>query len=131
MKAVPTVAVINSISDVIEGLESVIKEAGYHVVTALIADIRKGNIDLREFIQKHDPFAIVYDVPPPYEENWKFLQLLQSTDVMKGRTFILTTTNKRGMEELVGDTPAIELIGRPFDFESVVELVKKAELKRS
>jgi hypothetical protein len=39
---------------------------------------------------------------------------------------VLTTTNRTVLELLVGPTNSIELIGRPFDLETIVQGVKRA-----
>jgi hypothetical protein len=46
-------------------------------------------------------------------------------DQMRGRQLVVTTTNKRALE-LVGETGAIEIIGKPYDLDHVVDAVKKA-----
>jgi len=69
--------------------------------------------------------VIVYDIAPPYEENWQFLQLVKDAQQAQGRQFVLTTTNKAVLERLVGQTDAIEIIGKPFDLDEIVTAVKK------
>jgi len=45
---------------------------------------------------------------------------------MKGRKVLLTTTNKRVLESLVGPTDAIEIVGKPYDLDRIVTSVKSA-----
>ena len=56
-----------------------------------------------EFLARHDPQVIVYDVSIPYEENWNFLRLLMSSDDMEGRCVVIATTNKKVLESFVGE----------------------------
>jgi hypothetical protein len=37
---------------------------------------------------------------------------------------VLTTTNKKRLEELVGPTDAFEIVGKPYDLEMIVGAVK-------
>ncbi len=65
------------------------------------------------------------DIAPPYEENWNFFQLMKNSQAARGRQFVLTTTNKKILEDLVGKTSTIELVGKPFDLDEIVKAVQK------
>jgi DNA-binding NtrC family response regulator len=69
--------------------------------------------------------VIIFDIAPPYEENWTFFQLIKNVKEVEGRKFIITTTNKGILETFVGKTDAIEIVGKPFDIEEIVTTVKK------
>ena len=40
--------------------------------------------------------------------------------------FILTTTNKPALDKLVGESEALEIIGKPYDLERVITAVRGA-----
>lgn len=120
------VAVINSSADVVQLLRAALEEDGYRTVAVSAPEVKQGQEDLVAFFEEHDPRVIVYDVSPPYEENWRFLRLVQNLVAAQGREFVITSTNKRALEELVGDTGAIELIGKPYDLEEILTAVARA-----
>jgi response regulator RpfG family c-di-GMP phosphodiesterase len=126
------VAIFNTSDDVVEMLRIVIEQAGFAVVTGHIDEIKKAKIDLQNFVEQHDPKVIVYDVAPPYERTWTFLEHLRSRPPLKGRQFVLTTTNIARVREAVGPAENIyEIVGKPFDLDLIVRAVKEASKARA
>lgn len=122
-----TVAVINSNEDTVEMLRQALQNGGFNsVVTGHISDFRSGKADFPKFLQTHDPQVLVYDVAIPYDNNWTFLKLLLDSEHMRGRKVVVTTTNKKRLEELVGPTDAFEIVGKPYDIDAIVRAVKTA-----
>ena len=119
------VAIINSSSAVIELLRTLLESAGYETVTAHIDDIKNGGLDLLDFLKTHDPQVVIYDISIPYEENWTFLKLVRDTEAASGRRFVITTTNKQRLEQLVGPTDTLEIVGKPFDLDQVLAAVQR------
>jgi DNA-binding NtrC family response regulator len=120
-----TVAIFNSSDEIVETLQILLDEVGYHTIGAHVIDFKKGRRDFVAFCREYNPRVILFDVAPPYEENWRFLQLLQNTKEAEGREFVITTTNKPILEKLVGKTGAIEIVGKPFDLDEIVKTVNK------
>ncbi len=121
----PVVAVINSNADTVEMLRLILQEHGFECVTAHTDEIKRGTLDFPRFLQEHDPRAIVYDIPPPYDQNWTFVNLLRTSEAMRGRALIVTTTHKGNLETLVGPTDAIEIIGKPYDLDQIIKAVQR------
>ena len=119
------VAIINSNEDIVEAIRLILGDAGFVTVGAHLVDFKKGRQDLVAFLQEHNPKVIVVDIAPPYEENWNFFQLMKDSQAAKDRQFVLTTTNKKILEDLVGETVSIELVGKPFDLDEIVKAVQK------
>ena len=122
----PTVAVINTSKDVLTLLCETLEEDGFRVVGAYVGEFRDGRRDLSAFLTKHDPSAVLWDVAIPYERNWAYLQAARALPEAAGRTFVLSTTNKTALEQLVGPNDAIELVGRPFDLDELSRAVAEA-----
>ncbi len=122
----PTIAVFNSSDDTVELLRTALEAEGFQTVAGHIPDVKKGDLDLIDFVNHHTPAVILYDISPPYDANWRFLRLVRSSESLKKYQFVLTTTNKPALEQLVGQTEALEIIGKPYDLRQVVDAVRTA-----
>jgi CheY-like chemotaxis protein len=122
----PVAAVINTAPDTIDLLKDALERAGLLVVTGYAHDIRDGHLDLQSFLGTHHPDVIVYDIAPPYDRNWAFLQHLRST-LLGGYRFVLTAVNRQYVEALVGrDERVYEVVGKADDLDEIVRAAREA-----
>ena len=127
----PAVAVFNSSDDMVELLRVLFERHGFVVITGHIAAIRKGELDLAAFVAQHQPDVVVYDVVPPDDRQWRFLDHLRETSPLKTVPFVLTSSNAAATRELAAtDEQIIEVLGRPFEFDALVEAVSRATASR-
>ncbi len=124
----PTVvAVINTSPDTVDLLRFVFEHAGFTVVTAFTWELRDSKVDVETFMRQHSPHVVVYDIAPPYEENWHLFQHFCTTPAFRGRKFVVTTTNAKQVHAVAGDAVTLyEIIGKPYDLDQVVKAVKDA-----
>ena len=129
--SVPVVAVINTNDDVVEMLRMAIEQAGFVVVSAHADAIKRAQTSLTDFVKLHRPSVIVFDLVPPYDSNYRFVEHLRKTDVLAGCQFVLTSTNPARAQELAGTADEIfEVIGKPYDLERIIRAVKEASRAR-
>jgi len=122
-----TVAVLNGLADMVELWRIALETRGFVVVSAELDDIRRGLTNLKAFMEAHNPKVVIFDVTPPYDRSWQYLDQLRTTGPLKGRKIVLTTTNERRLRELVSTSePVIEIFGKPFDLELTVAAVERA-----
>lgn len=127
----PVVAVINSNDDVVEMLRLSFEQAGFVVVSAHSDAIRRGATNLTDFVRAHQPNVIVFDLVPPYDRSYRFVEHLRGLDVMKGCQFVLTSTNPNRAHELAGTSEEVyEIVGKPYDLEQITRAVKEASRAR-
>jgi len=125
------IAIFNSRDEVITAVRSALEDEGFATVTARLADIQSGTLDLVAFAEVHDPDVIVYDLPRPYESHWNFLRLMKETNSLKDRAWVVTTTDKQALLAAVGAASVVEIIvGQPFGASDVVDAVHVALLTR-
>ena len=93
-QTVPVVAVINRNDDVVEMLRLTFEQAGFVVVSAHVDAIKRGQTSLIDFVRVHRPTVIVFDLVPPYDRNYRFIEHLRETEVLNGCRFVLTSTNR-------------------------------------
>ena len=88
--------------------------------------IASQRLTLEAFLRMSRPKVIVYDIAPPYDRNWTFLQHLRTT-MLKDYTFVLTSINVKHVERLVGkDERVYEVVGTADDLDLIVRATKEA-----
>jgi CheY-like chemotaxis protein len=132
MAHTPTVvAVVNTNPDVVRLLRMNLEKAGFVVFAIHIEEIKLGTANVESFLNQHDPKVIVYDLAPPYDANWRFLDHLRAATGFKGRQFVLTSVNAAQAEEVVrNDESVYEIVGEEKDMAEVVRAVKEASRAR-
>ena len=112
-------------------LSALLEKAGYTAVSGHIDDVRRGKLDLLNFVRQHEPRVIIYDLVPPYDRSWNFLATVRGSRHMRGRTFVLTSLNARRASDVVGRAEMVyEIIGKDEDLGKIVTAVKEALHKR-
>src|SRR5687767_1539443 len=84
------------------------------------ADLKKGIVDFGRYMARYNPEVVIFDLSPPYDENWRFFKTMRDANTMKGRGVVLTTTNKNRLDEVLGeDSHALEVVGRSKDLQEI------------
>ena len=126
------VALFNASDDTVVMVERLLKEiGGQTLVWCHFADLKRGHIDFTEYVTTHNPEVVIFDLSPPYDENWKFFKTIRDSNLMRGRGSVLTTTNKARLDEVLGtDSHALEVVGRAEDLKLIREAIT-AETRRA
>ncbi len=127
------VALFNASDDTIDMIQKLLTEANQSqtLIWCHFADLKKGIVDFAKYIDKHNPEIVIFDISPPYDENWRFFKTMRDADTMQARGVVLTTTNKNRLDEVLGeDSHALEVVGRPKDLLEIDAAIK-AETHRA
>jgi hypothetical protein len=126
------VALVSVSDDTIDMVQSLLTEAGRArtLVWCHFADLRRGRVDFAKYLAKHDPEVVIFDISPPYDENLQFFETMRHAVAMRGRRSILTTPNKRRLDEASGaDSHALEVVGTLEDLQQLrAALAREAEM---
>jgi DNA-binding NarL/FixJ family response regulator len=122
------VALLNASDDTADMFQRMLAVSGVHrLVWCHLADVKKGEVDFAQFLAEHNPHVVIFDISPPYEENWQCYQTLHDSEAMQSRGFVLTTTNKDRLDEVVGtDSRALEIVGEPYDQQQITTAIEQA-----
>jgi DNA-binding response OmpR family regulator len=131
VKAIQTpqvVALFNANADTVEMVQHMLRASDVQcLIGCHFSDLKKGRIDFARYLREHDPQVVIFDISPPYEENWYFFTTLRHDHAMRGRGLVLTTTNKQRLDEIVGsDSEALEIVGKPYDLAQIKDAIAAA-----
>ena len=120
----PVVAVFNSNDDTVELIRAWFERVGIVVVSAHLDDIKRDGFDLPSFVDQHKPSAVVFDIAPPYDRSWLFVQHLLSSTPLSRVPAVFTTTNEQHVREAAGPIDIIEIVGKPYDLDLLLDKVQ-------
>ena len=123
----PVVAIINTTPDVVDMLRLAFEREGFVVVSTFTHMIRDGEVDIEAFARLHQPDVILYDIAPPYRSNWQLFQHVSRLPVLRGRPFILTSTNPARVREMAGEHQAVfEVLETPYELSALVDQARSS-----
>jgi CheY-like chemotaxis protein len=119
------VAVFDHNPDTIEMLCLALQQHGLPSVGADLTQMENGDAHIADFFTRHDPAVVVYDISSPYEQSWELLQQFRAVPAVRGRPFVLSSTNPGRVEALAGRRRQ-EVLGKPYDLGAIVRAVVAA-----
>src|SRR3984893_17570664 len=101
------VALFNTSDDTVDMIQAVLTKTGgaQNLVWCHFADLKNGVVDFTKYLIKYNPEVVIFNISPPYDENWRFFKTLRDAEVMKGRGSVLTTTFMSMIDETLGTNP--------------------------
>ena len=126
------VALFNASDDTVDMVQNLLTASGGNqtLIWCHFADLKKGIVDFDKYLSKHNPEVVIFDLSPPYDENWRFFKTMRDAKTMHGRGVVLTTTNKNRLDEVLGeDSHALEVVGRPKDLRDIDAAIKAETIK--
>ena len=125
------VAIVDTNPEIVRMLRMSLEKAGFVALAMHVEDIKIGSANVKSLLEEHDPRVVVYDLAPPYEQSWRFLEHLRTATDFRGRRFVLTSVNVRAVQEIVGREETVhEIVGKDTDILEIVRAVKEASRAR-
>lgn len=118
----PLLACVDANTDIAFLVGEVLLDAGFDVVT-YSPPMGAGARTVIDFLQRVAPAAAIYSIGPPYPERWQEFQHVRTA--VAGCPFVLTTTDQRRLDALIGPTTTLATIGKPFDLDDLMAAVRR------
>lgn len=120
----PRVLAVNTDIGVLELLAAALGAAGYEPITMRLADLNTEG-GLLPYAMRVLPDAIVYDVGPPYVENWERLQGVLASGAISVPV-IVTSTDPQALAPHAKTSSVFALVGKPFELEQLTGCLREA-----
>ena len=81
------VALFNASDDTIDMVQKLLTASGREqsLIWCHFADLKKGVVDFATYMDKNNPDVVIFDLSPPYDENWRFFKTMRDAKSMEGR----------------------------------------------
>ena len=126
------VALFNASDDTIDMVQKLLTASGggQTLIWCHFADLKKRIVDFGKYMSRHNPEVVIFDLSPPYDENWQYFKTMRDDKAMQGRGVVLTTTNKARLDEVLGeDSHALEVVGKTQDLQQIDAAIRAATQK--
>ena len=127
----PTVLILNTNVDTVEMLRAALDQAGFLVTSGFVDELMRGEGDIATLLRV-PPDAVLYDVAMPYPRSWAYAAALRQRSDLRDVPFVFTSTNVRRLREMVAEAgdDVIEIVGKPYDLEQIVNSLRRATAGR-
>ena len=119
------VLIVNGSEDALALLAQILEGEGFRARGVRAWDLAHGRIDARALLRELQPDVIVYDISVPFDLSWAFYASFRALPEVQGVPVVLTTTNRKGAESVIG-RGVLELLLKPYDIGQLVEQVRGA-----
>jgi CheY-like chemotaxis protein len=120
-------AVLNDSRPVVRMLRNWFVKNGHHCSSAIVADMPQAHTEVEKFLNDKNPDVVIYDVAIPYASSWDLLDVIRKLPSVKSLPFVVTTPNKKELDEAVGrKTNTLEIAGQDTDLQRLLKAVEKA-----
>ena len=119
-------AILNDSPQVLKLLCDWFRQHGHQCAARMVTDMPQAHVEVEQFINEHKPDVVVYDVPMPYGSSWDLIDVIRAMPSLRSQRFVVTTRNKRKLEQVVGRTSVVEIAGQPEDLRRLLKAVETA-----
>ena len=119
-----TVLLLNSQPDTITLLSDWFGALGAAVHHLKTLELCRRMDESRTLVNTIRPDVVLFDLSIPYAQNWECFQHVRDGGLFGSTPVVLTTTNRRALDQVVGPTEAFEIIGTPHDLWHLQELIE-------
>lgn len=122
------VCLCNASLEVLHLLRQVLEQSEIRTVIFYMAEIYADSKDFVQFVKAHNPDLVIFDVPIPYEDNWRRFDQLREDHALDDVSFLVTSTSPetvKGMAKKDKRDVVDVVVGKPFDLDDLLNAVQE------
>src|SRR4051812_30629424 len=89
----PVVGLFNASEETFKMVERMLVATSIQCLVCHFADLQKGQLDFTNYLATHNPAVVIFNISPPYDENWEFFRTMRDSRLMEGCAVVLMTSN--------------------------------------
>lgn len=131
MNKKPTVAILGDHKDIVSIMRLLLEPEGYNIVSGSTDAFIDGKKDIKEFLDRNSPGALLVNIPLPATEYIDFVENMRRLEEARNTSIILMSIGEKEVRKHLDPSTDWEILELPLEnIDEVAAVVKRSLEKR-